>query len=68
MKILKRFKNKTILTATIGNIITILTLVGVIDVIKADLATKIVGLVILTLVQVGIVTSPDDSEGGISDR
>lgn len=68
MKILKKFQNKFILTATIGNIITILSLLGVIDVIKADLATKIVGLVILTLVQVGIVTSHYDSEGGINGR
>lgn len=66
MKILKRFQNKFILTATIGNIITILSLLGVIDTVKADLVTKIVGLVILTLVQIGIVTSPDNSEGGIN--
>jgi uncharacterized membrane protein len=66
VKILKRFQNKFILTATIGNIITILSLLGVIDTVKADLVTKIVGLVILTLVQIGIVTSPDNSEGGIN--
>lgn len=61
MKFLKKFQNKIILTSTIANIITILALIGVIDVVKADLTTKIAGLVILTLVQVGIVTSP---EGG----
>lgn len=60
MQILNKLRNKTILASTIGNIITILVLTGVIDLVKADLATKIVGLVILSLVQLGIFTNSEE--------
>jgi len=59
MKILNKLRNKVILTATIANIITILILMGVIDVIKADMITKSVGLIIVILVQLGILTNSD---------
>lgn len=60
MQVLNKLRNKTILASTIGNLITILVLTGVIDVVKADLATKIVGLTILSLVQLGIFTNSED--------
>jgi uncharacterized membrane protein len=59
-KILTRLKNKVVILSTIGNIITILTLLGVIDVIKADTATKVAGLIVITLVQIGILNNPDE--------
>jgi uncharacterized membrane protein len=59
-KILTRLKNKVVILSTIGNIITILTLLGVIDVIKADTATKIAGLIVISLVQIGILNNPDE--------
>jgi hypothetical protein len=59
MQVLNKLRNKTILASTIGNVITILTLTGVIDLVKADLATKIVGLIILSLVQLGIFTNSE---------
>lgn|GEM_PF-3912659 len=59
MKYLKRLSNKIILLSTIGNIITILTLLGVIDAVKADTITKVAGLVVLSLVQIGILTNPE---------
>lgn len=60
MQVLNKLKNKTILASTIGNIITILVLTGVIDVVKADLVTKMVGLTILSLVQLGIFTNSEE--------
>jgi len=59
-KILTRLKNKVVILSTIGNIITILTLLGVIDVIKADTATKVAGLIVIILVQIGILNNPDE--------
>jgi hypothetical protein len=59
-KILSRLKNKLVILSTIANIITILTLLGVIDTIKADMWTKIAGLIVVTLVQVGILNNPDE--------
>jgi hypothetical protein len=59
-KILSRLKNKLVILSTIANIITILTLLGVIDVIKADTITKVAGLVVITLVQMGILNNPDN--------
>lgn len=60
MKYVKRLKNKVVLTSTIGLIITFLTLLGVINNVQADDITKLVGSVILVLVQIGILTNPDD--------
>jgi uncharacterized membrane protein len=62
-KVLKRLTNKYILASTIANIITILTLLGVIDVVKADTITKVVGFILLILVQVGIIKNPDSGSG-----
>lgn len=64
MKYLKRLRNKVILLSTIGNIIVILTLLGVIDAIKADAITKVTGLIIMSLVQIGILTN---SEGAVEN-
>ncbi|RPJ79826.1 MAG: hypothetical protein EHM20_00105 [Alphaproteobacteria bacterium] len=55
MKYVKRLKNKIVLFSTLGNIIAILTLLGVIDNVKADTWTKVIGLAISILIQVGIV-------------
>ena len=44
LRILKRFQNKTVVISTTANIIAILTLLNVIDNIKADMITKVVGL------------------------
>lgn len=60
MKYLKRLQNKVVLASTIGLIVTLLTLLGVIDQIQADNVTKVVGTLILILVQVGILTNPDE--------
>lgn len=59
MKYLKRLRNKVILLSTIGNIIVILTLLGIIDAIKADTITKVTGLIIMSLVQIGILTNSE---------
>jgi hypothetical protein len=61
MMFLNKFKNATIVTSTIGLIITLLTLLDVIDGVKADNITKVVGTLILILIQVGILTNPDKS-------
>jgi len=55
VRYVKRLKNKIVLFSTLGNIIAILTLLGVIDAVKADTWTKIIGLAISILIQVGIV-------------
>jgi len=55
VKYVKRLKNKIVLFSTLGNIIAILTLLGVIDNVKADTWTKVIGLAISILIQVGIV-------------
>lgn len=62
MKILKKFQNKYILASTIANLVAILVLIGVIDVIKADLVIKIAGLVIVSLTQIGVLTNVEDTK------
>ncbi len=63
LKVLKRLTNKYILASTIANFVTILVLLGVIDNVKADNITKIVGFALLILVQLGIVKNPDNGSG-----
>lgn len=63
--LLPKLKNKAILFATLGNVISILLLWGVIDTVKADTITKLGGVVLTILVQVGIFTdSSKENNGG----
>lgn len=65
MKILKRFKNPIVLTATIANMCQILALVGF-DIAALSTAQKIGSIVISTLLQVGVLSNTE--EAGNNDR
>lgn len=64
-----RFKNKTVLVAFVGTVITfvyqILGIIGITPAITQDTITQLVGLLINVLVSVGVLVDP--TTPGISD-
>ena len=59
MEHLKKLLNVKILTATIGNILLILVITGVIGQTQSDLGAKVAELICSIFVQIGILTTKD---------
>jgi hypothetical protein len=62
MEYLKRLLDPVIATSTIANICAILVLVGVIGTVESDMTTKITTIVIATLIQLGIMKQPSNTQ------
>ena len=57
-----RWKSKYLWTALIAQVLSILVLVGVIDVGLSEQITQIVGSVLQVLVVVGVINNPTDAK------
>lgn len=59
---LKRFCDPVVITATGGNILAILAILGIVGDVQVDAITKLIGAVVVALVQLGVLKQPNSTK------